>query len=86
MIKLIEVQSKPNYRLLLKYSDGVQGEVDFSLHVGKGVFALWNDPKKFENVRIGSSSELSWSDEVDVDSDAMYLRITGKKPVEDSTR
>ena len=80
MIKLIEVKVKPNYRLLLKYSDGVQGEVDFSSHVGKGVFTLWNDPKKFENVRIGSSGELSWNDEVDIDSEAMYLRITGKKP------
>jgi len=66
MIKLIDVQTKPNYRLLLKYSDGVQGEVDFSSYVGTGVFVLWNDPKKFENVRIGSSGELSWSDEVDM--------------------
>jgi len=80
MVKLIEIKPKPNYRLWLKYSDGVAGEIDFSSHVGNGVFAIWNDPKRFENVRIGPSGELSWSDEVDVDSEAMYLRITKKKP------
>ncbi len=31
-------------------------------------------------VRIGSGGELAWSDEIDLCPDAMYLRITGKKP------
>jgi hypothetical protein len=47
--------------------------------VGKGVFAYWNDAKKFEKVRVGGSGELSWSDQLDICSDAMYLKITGKQ-------
>lgn len=78
--KLIEIKPRPNYRLWLKYSDGIEGEVDLSSNVGKGVFSLWNDVKNFEKVKIGKSGEISWSDEVDIDSTAMYLRITGKKP------
>ena len=78
--KLTEIKPKPNYHLWLKFSDGVEGEVDLSSNVGRGVFSLWNDPKKFENVKIGSAGEISWNDEVDIDSTAMYLRITGKKP------
>ena len=65
MLKLIEVLSLPGYRLHLRYADGVAGDVDLSSFVGKGVFRLWNDPKAFQNVSIGSGGELRWSDEVD---------------------
>lgn len=80
MVKLVGVKARPNFRLWLRYEDGVEGEVDFSAEVGKGVFAYWNDAKNFENVRIGSSGEISWSDQIDICSDAMYLKITGKRP------
>lgn len=80
MIRLVEVKAKPEYRLWLRFEDGVQGEVDFSSEVGKGVFAYWNDAKNFENVRIGNSGEISWSDQLDICADAMYLKITGKQP------
>lgn len=80
MVRLVEMKARPNYRLWLRYEDGVEGEIDFSGDVGKGVFAYWNDPKNFENVRLGSSGEISWSDQLDICADAIYLKITGKKP------
>lgn len=30
MTRLIEVKPLPNYRLWLRYEDGVEGEIDFS--------------------------------------------------------
>jgi len=42
------------------------------------VFALWNDYSKFEQVRIGESGEVAWNEAVDMDSDALYMQITGK--------
>jgi hypothetical protein len=82
MVKLKEIKPLLNYQLWLKYDDGVEGIVDFSKDVGKGVFAYWNDPKNFEKVHIGGLGELSWSDKLDICSDAMYFKITGKKPEE----
>jgi hypothetical protein len=82
MLKLVEIQSLPGYRLHLRYADGVAGDVDLSSFVGKGVFCLWNDPKAFQNVSIGSAGEVRWSDEVDMCADALYMRITGKTPEE----
>lgn len=76
----IEVRPLENYRLWVKYSDGVQGVVDLSDFAGRGVFAIWKDYQEFQKVHIGNSSEIAWSDEIDMDSDAMYLKITGKKP------
>jgi len=80
MLKLVEVRPLPGYGLHLRYADGAEGDVDLSSLVGRGVFGLWNDPKAFQNVSIGSGGELSWSDEVDLSADALYMQLTGKTP------
>lgn len=79
-MRVVELEVLPNYRLKLKYADGVEGIVDLSGYVGKGVFAVWEDPREFARVTLGSSGELVWSDQVNLDPDALYLRLTGKKP------
>jgi hypothetical protein len=80
MRKVFKVKVLPGYRLDLKFDDGVSGTVDLSEAVGKGVFAVWRDPLVFEQVRIGSSGELVWGEQVDLCPDALYLKVTGKKP------
>ena len=82
MYKITNVKVLSDYGIRLKYSDGVEGTVDLSGLVGKGVFSLWNNYKEFEKVSIGSSGELVWAGEVDLCPDALYLQITGKKPEE----
>lgn len=77
---LKEVKPLRNFRLYVKFSDGAEGEVDLSEFAGKGVFALWNDYPQFEKVVIGSSGELVWNEDVDLDGLGIYLRLTGKKP------
>lgn len=78
MRKLIEVQPLPNYKIWLRYDDGVSGEVDLSKYAGKGVFALWNDYNAFEQVYIGEADQIAWSDEIDMCPDSMYMELTGK--------
>ena len=80
MRKILKVKALQGYRLELEFDDGVSGTVDLSDLVGKGVFGLWRDPSTFEQVRIGPSGELVWSDEVDLCPDALYLKVTGRKP------
>lgn len=80
MLKPVEVKALPDYRLWIRYEDGVEGAVDLSYLVGKGVFAVWKDSRVFEHVQIGESGELVWSDQVDLCADALYLRLTGKTP------
>ena len=77
-----DVKPLDNYRIWVKYSDGAEGIADLAHLAGKGVFALWNDPEAFQDVHIGPSGEIAWSDEIDLCPDAIYLRITGKKPEE----
>ncbi|NLG83941.1 MAG: DUF2442 domain-containing protein, partial [Firmicutes bacterium] len=64
-----------NYCLELEFDDGVSGSVDLSHLAGKGVFALWDDYRVFEGVRISSSGELVWGDKIDLCPDSLYLKI-----------
>ena len=69
-----------DYKLRVKYSDGVEGVADLSDFVGKGVFALWNDYREFQDVHIGSSGEIAWGDQIDTCPDAIYLKVTCNRP------
>ena len=80
MNKVSKVKVLPRYRLEVEFEDGVSGIVDLSDEVGKGIFALWRDPLFFEQVAIGSAGELVWGDKIDLCPDALYLKVTGKKP------
>ena len=78
--KPVEVKALEGYRLWIKYSDGVEGVVDLSDLAGKGAFGLWKDYREFEKVYIGAGGAIAWGEEIDLCPDALYLRITGKKP------
>ena len=75
MKKIIKAEIKRDYQIKLEYDDGKQGIVDLSHLVGKGVFAFWNNYEDFKNVKIGSSGELVWSDQVDLCPDSLYLNL-----------
>lgn len=77
MHTITEVSALPDYRLALTFDDGVKGEVDLSGLVGQGVFSLWQQAGMFEQVRIGSSGELAWGDQIDLCPDSLYLKVTG---------
>ena len=78
MVRLVAVKALPNFRIWLRYNDGVEGEVDLSDLAGRGVFAAWNDEAVFNSVRLGSHGAIEWGPDLDICSDSMYLRLTGK--------
>ncbi len=80
--KLTAVKPLQNYRLWVKYSDGVEGEVDLSKFVGQPAFQAWDDYREFEKVHIGVGGELVWNEKIDMCADAVYMDITGKTPAE----
>ncbi len=82
MRQITHIEVLPAFRLALTFDDGTAGAVDLSYLAGKGVFACWNDPAVFGQVRIGSSGELLWGEHVDLCPDALYLKVTGQRPEE----
>lgn len=82
MIRPIAVKALEGYRLWLRYSDGIEGEVDLSHLVGRGVFKAWQDKAFFEAVHIDEAGAVSWGEEIDLCPDALYLQLMGKSPEE----
>ena len=78
MKKAVEAKPLSGYRIWLRYSDGVEGEVDLSDLAGRGVFKAWTDRKFFEGVHVDKSGAISWNEDIDLCPDALYLRLTGK--------
>ncbi len=80
MKRITSVQPTPDHKLKLRYDDGVEGVVNLSGEVDKGVFAAWQDPKHFASVKIVLDGRaLEWPGEIDLCADALYLEITGMK-------
>ena len=78
MIRPTTVEPRDGYRIWIRYSDGVAGEVDLSALVGKGVFRAWEDPRFFANVHVARHGSIAWSDDLEICPDAVYMELSGK--------
>jgi hypothetical protein len=81
-MKLLKIQPLDNYCLSLLYDDGVSGVVDLSAYVGRGVFATWEVPGVFEQVRLNEFGCPEWPGDVNLCPDALYFQLTRKSPRE----
>ena len=75
MIRPTEVHPRAGYRIWLRYSDGVAGEIDLSHLAGKGVFKVWDEQGYFEKVHVTSHRAIAWGDDIDL---CVYMELTGK--------
>ncbi len=82
MIAAVEVAPRAGYRIWLRYSDGVSGEVDLSDLAGRGVFGAWLDRTFFDGVHVSGHGSIAWSDDVELCEDALYMALTGKSAEE----
>ena len=80
--KIVKAQPLDDYKIRLKFADGVTGEVDLSHLAGRGVFALWNNYENFKKISVEGGRWLAWSDDIDIDADTLYMKLTGKTPDE----
>ena len=80
MHTIVQVEPLADYRLKLRFADGVEGIVDLSTLAGCGVFCAWQNPALFRQVKIAETGELVWGKELDLCPDALYLQLTGQKP------
>jgi hypothetical protein len=76
--RIVAAKALPNYRLWVRFQDGVEGEVDLSDIVGKGVFSRWDDPSEFEQVHVDAElGTVAWPGDLDLAPDALYRDIAG---------
>ena len=76
--RIVAVSPRPEYRVWVRFEDGLEGEADLSHLVGKGVFKRWtDDPSEFMAVVIDEASgTLCWPGGLDVAPDGLYRRVS----------
>lgn len=80
MKRIIALEVLDNYCVRLRFDDGVEGTVDLSRLVGRGVFAAWGDYAFFRRAFLAGHGTLAWPGELDFCADALWLQVTGKQP------
>jgi hypothetical protein len=78
MLRPTRIEPLSGYRLRVTYPDGVEGVIDLSGDVGRGVFAPLADEAFFRSVHIGQFGQITWSDDIEICPDSAYEEITGK--------
>ena len=76
---IVAVSVVGEHRLLLRFEDGVEGEVDIASEVPfRGVFARLAEPSFFAQVRVDPElGTIVWPNGADLDPVVLYARITG---------
>jgi hypothetical protein len=77
---IVQVQPSDNYRLHVRFEDGVEGSVDIAdLVKFEGVFAPLRDRDYFVQVRVNPDiGTICWPNGADLDPDVLYALITNE--------
>ncbi len=87
-MKVKEVNYVGDYTLHVVFEDGVEGDLKLDHLVEDGVFEVLKDKEAFSKAFTKGRS-IAWSEELEIDADAVYMGLTGKgledfMPVKDS--
>ena len=81
-------QPLDNYRLRLRFGDGIEGVVDLSSTLSfRGVFEPLRDPSFFRQVRVDPElGTVIWPNGAGLDPNVLYANVTGQEIVFDPAR
>ena len=78
--KIVACQPRAHYRVWIRFDDGLEGEVDLSHLVGKGVFEAWKSVDFFNKVRVDPVSDtLAWGEDIDLDPYVLREKVENSK-------
>jgi hypothetical protein len=79
LMDIIAARALGDYRLHLRFEDGVEGVVDLAALLSfQGIFEPLRDPAYFAQVRVDADlGTVAWPNGADLDPDVLYGRITG---------
>ena len=79
--KVINVRPLGGFRLEIAFADGLRGELDLAdvIRGQDGVFVPLQDPNYFRQVYVNQElGTIAWPNDVDLDPDVLYSRISGR--------
>lgn len=74
---VVEVKAEPDYRLFVRFKDGLAGLVQLRREELTGALTPLLDVQFFEQVFIDCGA-VAWPGEIDLAPDAMYAQVAGQ--------
>lgn len=76
MVRVTAVKALEPYRIWMRFNDGVEGTVDLSPLIGKGVFQALADPEEFATALVDPATRtVAWPNGIDLCPGALYEDI-----------
>ena len=77
---IVQVRPLRDYRLIIRFEDGVEGEIDVEKITNfTGIFAPLKDKDFFSQVQVNSDwGTIFWPNGADLDPDLLYSEISGQ--------
>jgi len=80
MIRVTAVEALEPYCIRVRFSDGVEGTVDLSSMIGKGVFEALANPEEFARVFVDPTTQtVAWPNGIDLCPDSLYEDIKAQQ-------
>jgi hypothetical protein len=82
MKDIVEARPAGEYKVYLRFEDGVEGEIDLSKLIEfKGIFEPLRDIREVAKVQVDAEhGTVSWPNGADLDPDVLYSLLT-RKPI-----
>lgn len=74
---VVQVKALPEFKIWVRFEDGLEGEADLSDLAGRGVFGRWRDnPSDFLQASVDAESgTVVWPGGLDIAPDRLYRDI-----------
>ena len=74
---VVAVEARPDFKVWVRFENGVEGEADLSDLAGRGVFKRWTEnPAEFDKVSVDpESGTVAWPGGLDVAPDRLYSEV-----------
>ncbi|MEJ2239017.1 MAG: DUF2442 domain-containing protein [Gemmatimonadales bacterium] len=74
---VVAVETRPDFKVWVRFENGVEGEADLSDLAGQGVFKRWTEnPEEFDKASVDAESgTVMWPGGLDVAPDRLYSEV-----------
>ena len=76
MRRITECKAEEDYRLWLRFDDGLEGSVSLGNLLEIGEFKLWRDVREFEKVKVDpDTATVTWEGGIRLDPEILYQDV-----------
>lgn len=79
MHRITECRAEEDYKLWLRFEDGLEGRVFLGNLLEIGAFQLWRDVREFEKVSVDpETATVTWEGGIRLDPDILYHDVASR--------